>query len=596
MTDAPAAAPISAAVERRLGRYVDGHPDARSLPWGRTAAAPGAAWAVITGDHTVTGGLGVSSLDGALPDAHTVFRIASMTKSFTAAAVLRLRDLGVLALSDPVTRWVPGATGLAQLAGGPPTVDALLRMAATLGTDDPWGDRMQALDRHGFDRLMQSAATSAVPRGTFEYSNYGFALLGRVIEAVTGRSFMDEISEAILGPLGMTHTTWHAPADMATGYVIADGAVRWMPEPVDRPGAFGAMGGLFSTVTDIATWMRFLMEPAAGSAAGGPDTVLGTSSRVELQLPRTPRGTVRPTGAAPHHPVLTASYGYGLNVGSVEGSDMWVWHSGGYPGFGSSMVWLPRHHVAVTVLMNGRYAPATRIALAVAHDLTRPEPSPSRPPSVRSVPVSQPADPAPRATPHPQFVSLMADVNALLTGRSSVLLPGGLPMAANMELDEAWSARSRDIAEALGDAAGPWTIGQPVMDTALRGSWRLGSGQGSALRSVDVEMWLTPLDPWEIQVLDVTAVPAPSEALDVAGRAAHAVWQAAVTDPARARGVWTELAVASVAGETLEPPAVVGGDGTTWASWRYVTARGAWSVSLGVDPHGAVTQVEVSPG
>jgi CubicO group peptidase (beta-lactamase class C family) len=152
--------------------------DALSAIAGRFAARggqPGLAFGVIAdGRLAHAGGLGECWLGGPVPDADTVFRIASMTKSFTAALVLKLRDGGALDLDDPAADYVPVVSGVAPLADGPSiTIRHLLTMTAGFPTDDPWGDRQQGLDPAAFTRLLADGAVRAAwaPGTRFEDSN-----------------------------------------------------------------------------------------------------------------------------------------------------------------------------------------------------------------------------------------------------------------------------------------------------------------------------------------------------------------------------------------------------------------------------------------
>src|SRR6516225_2808812 len=133
--------------------------------------------------------LGERQHGGPPPDADTVFRIASMTKSFTASAVLALRDDGVLKLDDLAEEYVP------ELRGWPPvtpdsarvSIRHLLTMTAGFPTDDPWGDRQQGLPLEDFASFLSGGVRFNWAPGTrFEYSNLSYAILGRVITAVTG--------------------------------------------------------------------------------------------------------------------------------------------------------------------------------------------------------------------------------------------------------------------------------------------------------------------------------------------------------------------------------------------------------------------------
>src|SRR5205085_7859950 len=135
------------------------------------------------------------------PDADSVFRIASMTKSFTAATILRLRDDGALRLDDDAASWIPELGAIRSWSGDSPpiTIRHLLTMSAGLPADDPWGDRQQGLDIDAFRRLIAGGLSFVWTPGThFEYSNTGYGILGRLITNVTGREYRDAVQERIL--------------------------------------------------------------------------------------------------------------------------------------------------------------------------------------------------------------------------------------------------------------------------------------------------------------------------------------------------------------------------------------------------------------
>ncbi|HKP26889.1 MAG TPA: serine hydrolase domain-containing protein, partial [Dongiaceae bacterium] len=155
----------------------------------------------------------------------TAFRIASMTKNMTALAILMLRDAGKVALDAPIGAYVPefAALPLPTTDSRPVSLRDLLNHSAGLVTDDPWGDRQLGIAPADFTRMIAGGALFAQPPGiAFEYSNLGFALLGRVITNVTGTRYQDYIVEALLRPLGMTATTFDFYAvpepRRATGY------------------------------------------------------------------------------------------------------------------------------------------------------------------------------------------------------------------------------------------------------------------------------------------------------------------------------------------------------------------------------------------
>ena len=158
-------------------QVVDGLVDAFVL----REPVPGVAYGVLVdGELIHARGIGTSRVGGdTTPTFDTIFRIASMTKSFTAATVLLLRDEGLLRLDDPVAAHVP------ELEAGPPmTLRHLLTMSAGFPSDDPWGDRQQDLEQGLFAEFLKGGQSFAWMTGTqFEYSNLGYGILGRVIRA-----------------------------------------------------------------------------------------------------------------------------------------------------------------------------------------------------------------------------------------------------------------------------------------------------------------------------------------------------------------------------------------------------------------------------
>ena len=152
----------------------------------KTAHVPGAAWGiVIDGELAHAGAAGVRDVATNAPvDADTVFRIASMTKSFTAMAILKLRDEGKLALDDPAERYVPELKGLRYPTTDSPriTIRHLLTHSEGFPEDNPWGDQQLSESEAGLSRMMRGGIPfSNAPGIAYEYSNYGFAILGRVV-------------------------------------------------------------------------------------------------------------------------------------------------------------------------------------------------------------------------------------------------------------------------------------------------------------------------------------------------------------------------------------------------------------------------------
>jgi CubicO group peptidase (beta-lactamase class C family) len=300
----------------------------------------------------------------------TRFRIASMTKNVTALAILQLRDAGKVALDEPVGAYVP------ELAGLPlPTADSdavslrdLLNHSAGFVTDDPWGDRQLGIAPADFTRLLKDGALFArPPRIAFEYSNLGYAILGRVITNVTGARYQDYIGETLLRPLGMHATTFDfqaAPAaQRATGYRWAH--ERWSPEAAEADGEFGAMGGLLTSAEDYARYVAFLLSawPPRDDAETGPvrrATVRELGVAHGFPLPATTREAGGKTIA------IASAYGYGMvsSLDPVLGRTLH--HRGGLPGYGSHVLISPDTGIGLFTFANVTYADADQPNLDAA--------------------------------------------------------------------------------------------------------------------------------------------------------------------------------------------------------------------------------------
>jgi CubicO group peptidase (beta-lactamase class C family) len=210
-------------------------------------------------------------------DTGTVFRIASMTKSFTAVAILQLRDAGKLSLDDPAERYVPELAGLHYPTTDSPkiTIRHLLSHSTGFPEDNPWGDRQLADTDEQMAEMMRSGIPFSTAPGTnYEYSNYAFAILGRIVAKVSGVPYPRYISEHVLQPLGMTSTTLQSaevkPERLAHGYRWQDD--RWLEEEQLPDGAFGPMGGMLTSSADLSRWVGFMLDawPPRDGADDGP--------------------------------------------------------------------------------------------------------------------------------------------------------------------------------------------------------------------------------------------------------------------------------------------------------------------------------------
>lgn len=427
---------------------------------------PSVAWGVvIDGSLTTTGAV------GDVTD-QTVYRIASMTKSFSAAATLLLRDEGALRLDDEVAGHAPELASLAHGDDAPITVRDLLTMTSGFPTDDHWADRHLDLTDDEFDRIIDDGLIFAhAPGDAWEYSNFGFAVLGRVVHRATGQRIQDVISERLLGPLGMTRTTWTQPDhdDWARPF-------RWQDDhhldelpPLDD-GLIAPMGGIWTTVADLARWVSWLDDafPARSGAEDGP---VRRSSRRAMQTPQRYVGLRAVRGGQ-----SPGNYGFGLQVVDDPLLGPVVAHSGGLPGYGSNMRWVPGRRVGVIALANVTYAPMAELTARILNHLHE---AGFVPPEV--TPVSPAiADVAPR---------LIALLNDWDDGAAANLF------TTSLVHDDALDRR-RAEAERVTSQTGRLAIASIEPATAARATIRC---EGALGQSVAVTFLLAPPSPPRIQ-------------------------------------------------------------------------------------------------
>jgi len=463
---------------------------------------PGAAWGIVVDGRLVhvgvTGVREVASSAPVQPD--SVFRIASMTKSFTALAILRLRDQGKLSLDDRVDRYIPQLRRLRYPTTDSPrlTIRDLLTHSAGFPEDNPWGDQQLSISEAQFDRLLeQGIAMSNAPGVAYEYSNYGFALLGRIVSVVSGMPYARYVEQQVLRPLGMRNTTLEPAAvpkaQLAQGYRYEDGL--WKLEPQLADGAFGAMGGMLTSIEDLGRYVGLYLQ--AWPARDGADAMpLSRASLREMQQTgRERRATVGRT--AQGEPELNAGgYGYGLRVSQSCRFAHVVAHSGGLPGFGSQMRWLPEYGVGLIAFGNRTYTPwgkpfdETLEQLAATGALQ------------------------PRVVePAPALVRARSGVSALIErwdDREAQQLA-----AMNLFLDRSLERRRAEFLKLREDlGACREQSGYVSIENALRGEWRYECERGAFLATVT----LAPTRPALIQHLELRRLPATPEFVTTACR------------------------------------------------------------------------------
>jgi len=310
-----------------------------------TGDVPGASLLVIKdGKPLLDRGYGMADLEhhvAASPA--TDYRLASVTKQFTAAAILLLAQDGKLKLDDSIRHWLPtlptftAHVTLSELlchTGGLLDYEDLIPPDTTKQLNDNDVLRMIAATTHGY-----------FPPGTaYRYSNTGFVLLGLVVEKASGMTLQDFLARRIFQPLHMDHTLLYVHDDKivpnrAYGYSETDG--HWQRTDQDLTSATRGDGGIYSSIDDLAKWDAALYD----------DRLLSDASR---KLAFSPHAKVV---GEPYE----ASYGYGWRITGDT-----LWHSGESIGFRNVIVRWPKQHLTVILLSNRNDPEPYRTVLAIA--------------------------------------------------------------------------------------------------------------------------------------------------------------------------------------------------------------------------------------
>ncbi|MFI2647563.1 serine hydrolase domain-containing protein [Micromonospora fulviviridis] len=295
-------------VHDRLGRLV------------RQAQAHGRIPAVSVALHRADRPLWTCAVGGTGNDTplgpETVFRIGSVTKTFTAVLVMQCRDEGLLDLDDPIGRH------LDLPAHGELTVRRLLSHTAGLQRE-PHGDVWDSLRAPDVTELLADLARveRVLPTGRrYHYSNLGMALLGELVARLRGGTWAEVLAERVLAPLGLTATGPTPDERAATGFLVDAYSDEARPEPNTDFGAVAPAAQLWSTAPDMARWAAFLADPAALDPAGA---VLAPATLDEMRWPLT---TTDET-------LWAGGFGLGLILVPQQGRVMHVGHDGAMPGF-----------------------------------------------------------------------------------------------------------------------------------------------------------------------------------------------------------------------------------------------------------------------
>jgi CubicO group peptidase (beta-lactamase class C family) len=359
----------------------------------------------------------------------------------------------------------------------------LLSRSGGLPTDDAWADRQESMSDCEFDRLAGNGFRFARRPGSgYEYSNLGYALVGRAVQVAAGRPYVEFVTEELLGPLGLDQIAYHAgvPATdgVATGFRRSD--PEWVALPFTGPGAFSPIGGLFATPRALARWVCWLAGGNGVGEATPQDAVLGAGSRREMATAQTP------IAGSPGAGTDSRGYGYGLVVEESSRHGRIVSHSGGYPGFGAHFRWHADSGIGIVAMENATYS-GTIVAAEAALTLMLDE---------TAVPDAEPEL-------WPETIAAREAVERLL--RSWDPAAAAALFADNVELDEPLGRRREKIgarAAAAGIAGAPIVplrSASPMSNSPAHLVWTSPGADGS----LRCEISLTPQSPPLVQTLTV---------------------------------------------------------------------------------------------
>jgi len=306
---------------------------------------PSLAGAVVRDGCVVwAGAVGLADVEaGTEATAETQYRVGSITKTFTAVAVMQLRDAGKLDLDDRLEQHLPG------IANGAPTLRRML--AHISGLQREAGEMFATGSAPTIAEVIEtmSAYELVLPAArAHHYSNLAFALLGEVVARESGIPYPEYVDQRILAPLGLARTTWYEQEPRALAYLVDELKGTARREPHSDMRGVASMGQLWSTVGDLGAWGSFLVT--------GRDGVLDVATADEMWAPQV---ILDPDD-------WTAGWGLGLELLSHDGR-IFGGHGGAMPGFLAGLYVNRESRTGAAVLTNsGTRAPTRDIALELA--------------------------------------------------------------------------------------------------------------------------------------------------------------------------------------------------------------------------------------
>ncbi|MEX1264943.1 MAG: serine hydrolase domain-containing protein [Actinomycetota bacterium] len=335
--------------------------EAKAAAFVKENRLPGAAVGVVHGDQLAwSAGVGFTDVPAQrVPDTHTLYRVASITKTFTGTAIMQLRDEGLLDLDDPAVAHLPELKLASSPFGAIETVTIRRMLSHESGpqSEVPGADWSVPIYEGVPERTLARAGEMAttIPANTQQkYSNLAYQLLGEIVARRSGVTYAEYVRDRILEPLGMHGSGFEPlPATLesrcATGY-----AARFLSDELSVASGFPAIwaeGGLWSSVEDLARWLSFQFREEAGAREGAQ--VLGGDTLKEMHA-------ARYLGDDSWTEAWCISW-YAVRKGDV----IWVQHSGGINGFITNICFDLKERVGAIALLNG-VGPASDLSMELA--------------------------------------------------------------------------------------------------------------------------------------------------------------------------------------------------------------------------------------
>jgi CubicO group peptidase (beta-lactamase class C family) len=323
--------------------------EARAASFVKENRLPGAAVGVVHGEDLAWwAGVGFADIASRrAPEATTLYRIASITKTFTGTAIMQLRDEGRLHLDDPAVKHLPELRAATSPFGDIEhvTIRRMLSHESGLQSEPPGTDWRLAQYEGAVDRNLARVAeigTKVPPNTQQKYSNLAYQLLGEIVARLSGMPYVEYVRSAILDPLGIMSSAYEPLPEMFAGRRATGYAARFLSDVLDvapAPPTIYAEGGLWSCVDDLARWLSFQMREDGGERKGAQ--VLAGRSLAEMHAPRY-------IGNEDWTEAWCISW-----YATRRDEGIWIHHSGGLHGFRTDVCFDPRRGVGAIALING---------------------------------------------------------------------------------------------------------------------------------------------------------------------------------------------------------------------------------------------------